>query len=233
MIYLIGDVHGQYNSLLAQLIRRNIRNASLIQVGDFGAGLKRNEEQELDLIKQFLSSQNSKLYVVRGNHDDPSYFAETKTQGNIIFLKDYSILDVDGKKIFLVGGAVSIDRKERVEGNSFWKDEIFQFKEDELNKLMRRVSKIDIVVTHSAPNEFLPNQIDETVLHFAERDENLLSDIAKERDEHSLLMDHLQRQGALPEFWYYGHFHKSLGGVFNGINYRALNTMEIFDHTSF
>lgn len=230
MIYLIGDVHGQFKLLAARLIRMNIHNAFLIQVGDFGAGLKRDEALELDVVNQFLLSQNNKLYIIRGNHDDPSYFSESKTQGNITFLKDYSFLHADDQKILLVGGAVSIDRKERVEDNSYWKNEVFQFKEDELNKALKCVNKIDIVITHSAPAEFLPNEIDENVRHFAERDMNLLSDLAKERSDHSSLMNHLQKHCVLPRFWYYGHFHKSLEGIFNGIHYRTLNAMEIFDH---
>ena len=232
MIYFIGDIHGQFKQLVSLLKKSNIQNSVLIQVGDFGTGLKRDESLELDILNQFLLSQKNKLYIIRGNHDDPSYFINTTSRGNITFLKDYTILDVDEKKILLAGGSISIDRGERVEGNSYWKNEGFAFSKESLVKSLGGLKSIDIVVTHNAPAEFWPFDFDEDTLHFMERDKDLQKDLLDERMAHSDLMAYLEKLGLLPKVWYYGHYHKSLITEYNGISYRILNAMEIVKHES-
>ena len=228
MIYFIGDVHAQFRALITKMTLFDIRNSSIVQVGDFGAGFKRDEELELKGIDEFLKGRNSQLYIIRGNHDMPSYFSQTNKKGNIHFLKDYSLLEINNKKLLLIGGAISIDRTHRVEGSSYWKDEAFNFDEKLLTKTLEGIDKVDIVVTHNAPTEFWPYELSPTVQHFLERDKPLFTDLVNERNAHSNLMKQLNR--FKPRYWYYGHFHAKYKGEYEGIKYRLLDEMEIYTH---
>lgn len=230
MIYFVGDVHALFDKLVTKMTHYNIENSYLIQVGDFGAGFKRDEENLLETINRFLIKNGNRLYVVRGNHDNPSYFRKTKDIGNISFLPDYSILNIEDKTILLIGGAVSIDRTERIEGNSYWKDEGFKFEKDLLDMVTDRLSGIDIVVTHTAPSEFWPYSLGNIVHHFISRDKTLQEDLASERNAHSVLMKHLIQKRLTPRHWYYGHFHASYKDKYEGIKYRALKELEIYLH---
>ena len=230
MIYFVGDVHALFRHLAAQMDVAKIRNSTLIQVGDFGAGFKRDEEKLLEELNHFLFKTNNQLYVLRGNHDNPSYFYDTGKIGNITFLKDYSILEVEENIILLVGGAISIDRTNRVEGSSYWRDEAFNFDEGLLNSAVQGLARLDIVVTHNAPSEFWPYQLNNLVEHYLDRDKTLRDDLANERTAHSNLMKHTKHKGLNPTHWYYGHFQANYNDKYEGISYRALDELEIYAH---
>ena len=155
MIIFIGDVHGEFKELSNKLANTNVKNSTFIQVGDFGLGFKRkeNEAAELNTLNKRLKDLNNEMYVIRGNHDDPSYFTSNRSYSNILFLEDYTLLKVEGKNILLVGGAISIDRSWRVLNNSYWLEEVFVYDKIKLENALRNFDRVDIVVTHNAPNE--------------------------------------------------------------------------------
>jgi len=230
MVYLIGDTHAQFRRMAVDIAIGEISNSTLIQVGDFGAGFKQNEAEEFEYINGLLGLMNNRLYVIRGNHDDPAYFFEERKTGNITFLNDYSIIDADNKKILLVGGAVSIDRRIRTEGISYWKEETFVYNGEKLCTALAGIDRLDIVVTHSAPSEFWPYGYDNNVHNFISGDKDLHADLVKDRAGHSRLMKHLVQCGLQPQAWYYGHYHARYAGRYNGIRYRTLGPSEIFQH---
>lgn len=61
------------------------------------------------------------------------------------------VFEIEGKTIFTFGGATSIDRDYRVEGESWWKQELPTYEElDEgIANLKRYGNKVDYVITHS------------------------------------------------------------------------------------
>ena len=87
----------------------------MIQVGDFGAGFRKDFLDDMLYLNDVLNEYNVTLYVIRGNHDDPKFFNGNHNWGNLKLLKDYTVLDLEGKKILLIGGAISIDRGNRIE----------------------------------------------------------------------------------------------------------------------
>ena len=234
MLIFIGYVHGEFNELTHQLANNNISNSTFIQVGDFGVGFKRkeNENRQLDQLNNRLKADGNVMYVIRGNHDDPAYFNGLGqfAYSNLIFLRDYSLLEVEGKKILLVGGAISIDRSSRVLNNSYWKEEVFVFNESLLEKAIGKCDHLDIVVTHGTPAEFHPSEIGPLVFEWASYDPHLITELKKERYKHSLLMNVLIGKKLKPRFWYYGHYHFSYQGNFQGIRYKILNCSEFFEH---
>ena len=231
MIYFIGDTHGDFGELANKLAVRGIRDSQLVQVGDFGLGFGNKNEEELNLktLNKTLKTGNNLLYVIRGNHDDPSYFATWEKIGNIRLVPDYSVLELGGYNVLLVGGAISIDRNSRIQGKDYWKEEEFIFDPDKLDVALNEIQRVDIVVTHTAPNEFWPFDLGNLVRAYARQDVNLISDLAKERELHSILLKYITNKYA-PPHWYYGHFHTTNNGEYSGIKYFALGEAEIREH---
>ncbi len=233
MIYFIGDIHGQFKGLVHWVKQRKITDSKIVQVGDFGLGFihKVKEINDLQHLNKFLKITGNTLYAIRGNHDNPAYFDGKVSYSNLIFLKDYSVLDIEDKTILLAGGAISIDRTTRREGKDYWKEEVFVFDAEKLAGVLAEARKVDIVVTHNAPSEFWPYDLGKVVRTYAIRDINLIAELAKERDLHSKLLKYVSTKFS-PSHWYYGHFHFTNQGEYSGIKYFALGEQEIREHLS-
>jgi len=197
-IYALGDIHGEWGHTILTIKTFDLRDCVIISVGDIGIGLGTFGEQEekLSSVNELLKDRNIEFMGVRGNHDDPEYFQGDYNFSNMSFLKDYTVKNIFGRKFQFVGGAVSIDRVDRLEDVSWWRDEIF-------NLDLFLAEKCDVLITHSAPSYVFNAQkcFIETYLN---RDESLWDDLVKERKDHDLLIDHCQ-----PNKHYCGHFHIS------------------------
>lgn len=219
-IVMLGDIHGAFRSVPYNSNRLNIENAIVIQVGDFGMGFHRPfyYADELNIINERLKLNNNHLYAIRGNHDDPSYFAETNNPfgcSNITLLADYSELDLLGHKFLFVGGAISVDRKERVLNKSYWADEPFVFRPEFDYKLY------DCVVTHTRPAESGLFSVAYKNEERINADPELLRDLQEEMDLVSMLYEKTK-----PKRWFFGHFHMAAVGD-NGITkFRCLDIDE-------
>jgi len=112
MIVTTADWHGEWNKVIREIKRLELSDCTIIQVGDFGIGFEKPEKElrTMQYLNATLESNNIKLYAIRGNHDDPAYFDGTYKVGNIELLADYTILNIEGKSILCVGGAISVDR---------------------------------------------------------------------------------------------------------------------------
>lgn len=209
MILVCGDIHGKYNEVLNFINKYNIENTAIIIAGDFGIGFK-HPLAEISLLKKFnekLKKSNTTVFVVRGNHDDPSYFYYDKyNTTNIKFVSDYSVLNINDINILCVGGAVSIDRTSRKKytegcGRDWWIDENFKL---DLEKI-KTLKNIDIVITHSSPNFAYP-YIKKDFDEWAEKDEFLKNDVESERNDITNLYNTLIEKNDIKR-WYYAHFH--------------------------
>ena len=91
-------------------------------------------KKESSLSSARLSKANNWIVMVRGNHDDPSYFNKEKIKHERCrTIPDYSIIQACGHNILCIGGAVSIDRNYRKKHDakyhlsgtaSYWADEM-------------------------------------------------------------------------------------------------------------
>ena len=114
---LVGDLHGNFWAIASFIRRYGIFKSLFIQVGDFGLGFDRYDESNLRHIDEALEDSQNKVIVIRGNHDDPSYWFEKKLDlKNIWFIPDYTKLNINGENFLFVGGAVSIDKGEGWQG---------------------------------------------------------------------------------------------------------------------
>ena len=218
---MLGDIHGNYADLKYQINTKKISNCYIIQVGDFGIGTlpRYRDEENLKDLNYFLEAHGITMYVIRGNHDDPFYFKGQHRYKNLKLIPDYTILNLDGYKILLVGGALSVDRTislakmevaKKVGTNQklYWEDEKFVLDEEK----MKTVRDIDIVVTHTAPTWCFPyvtEKANDFVMNFTENDPTLLDELKVERNKMDNLFQILEDNGNKIQKHFYGHFHRN------------------------
>lgn len=230
----IGDIHGNFKKFYNALLSSDYKNQTLLQVGDFGVGFRKIEDEYILLnpINQWLYDNNNILYVIRGNHDKPEYFENCPFDySNIKFLKDFSIINVDGKNILTLGGAISIDRVTRKNGINYWKDEEIPFIIPDIKEIAKNDIKIDIVCTHNCPTFAWPTEYSDIVKHFISIDKTLDTDLTNERKRLNLF--HLkisEYNGYSPKLWVYGHMHKTIQTIVNETNFQCCGIDYFFEY---
>ena len=230
-MYFLADIHGDFY-VIEKFCRKNEEKKpiTVIQIGDFGAGFsaRHNFISDMDYLNQILAEYNVTLYVIRGNHDDPQYFdGSYNFWSNLKLMADYSVIEVEGKRILLIGGAISIDRLHRVEGRSYWKDEVYKL--DEGSLMLKK--NIDIVATHTAPSFAYPTKFNSLVYSFADGDPTLLTELTQER----VLLDRtyeLLKANENPMVeWFYGHFHTNHITEYENTTFRLLDINRFHEYT--
>jgi len=211
-MYAIGDPHGDWRGIIFLLRLHQIQDATLAILGDMMVGFLNviAEMKELKWFDKELRELNVRVYIVRGNHDKPSYF--TSDWGNIFtnihFQPDYSVVEIEGMQVLFVGGAYSIDHAVRTPDVNWWKDEDFVFQETD--------AEPDIVVAHISPAFALPpvNPI------FGEK-------AVVERHLCSKLYNHLKKK---PTLWLYGHYHDHYFTYYENTRFIGLASMELYEY---
>ncbi|MFL5732791.1 MAG: metallophosphoesterase [Chloroflexia bacterium] len=241
-LLVIGDVHGKFEELIDLLDRRDIRNAGLIQVGDFGVGFDTPELEgsRLAALDARLAEADSTMYVLRGNHDDPGYFVEPGISSSgaslqrplpryahIHFLPDYSVMEPGGRRILVVGGAISVDRKARVPGATYWEDEEFRLDPERLAAL--DLHDLWAVATHTAPDFAEPVHSRSLELFAYTFGDETLVDEAKREREALTELHRLVSARANPRYWFYGHFHAYVNSRIGDTTFVMLPELGLFE----
>lgn len=218
---LVGDIHGQFNVLCDQ----NLADCDVYQVGDFGLGFGTRHADHLYMkhLNRFAQQHNINFFAIRGNHDYPAFWQDPEMNksvneqySNIELIPDYTYKDINGKKCLFIGGATSVDRTRRVQGLSYWEDEV-------LVEPTTALDKCDVVISHTCPSRFpiTPTEKDSIVDYYARFDAHLYSDLKKEREIMDRIMDEVS-----PKEWYFGHFHHSKMGLTNNVYWRCITIDE-------
>lgn len=226
----IGDTHGDNDVIKFNIINNKYKDTNLIHVGDYGIGF-RSEEVELERLEslnKFLKKLNNTLHIFRGNHDNPKYFNGDYILSNLKLHKDYSVLNINNKKILGIGGAISIDRVPRqMYRNAWWEGEVFNLKKD----ILKDIRNIDILVTHSAPTYCPPsneNGYPDVVTQFTHNDETLIEELNNERETIKQAIDILLINNK-PTHHFYGHFHRHFEYTDKGITHICLDIDEFYN----
>lgn len=209
MLYVTGDTHGRRerfssNSIIDQTLTKGDR---IIVCGDFGYlfECKDSEDEFLD----FLATKPYEILWIDGNHENFDLINEYPEevwyggkihvirrdcdgQPKIVHLMRGQIYEIDGQNIFTFGGGYSMDRYLRINGETWWPEEMPT--EEEMKEAVINLSKykncIDYIITHVAPedtmNIFYPNHTGEKELN------NFLEYI---------------RENVVYKHWYFGHLH--------------------------
>ena len=174
MIYLTGDTHGRFDRIGSFCGKmQTSRDDILIILGDAGINFHAGA---LDILrKEYLAKLPITLLCIHGNHErrpeSLPYYDEQEWHGgnvyaeerypNILFAKDGEVYDLNGRKAIAIGGAYSIDKARRIEGQSWWADE------QPSPAIKARVEKaldllnwqIDIVLSHTTPLKYEPVEV--------------------------------------------------------------------------
>ena len=221
-----GDVHGEFSSLFFYIKTKPLNNSLIIVLGDCGIGFNKPKYYEYIFEKEneYLAQNNIHILMIRGNHDDPSYFNEEKIDySNIKTIQDYSVILTQQGNILCVGGAISSDRtwrkreEERInkyrKNSSFikklyWENEAPYLNNEIVNFLQSNNLKVTILATHSSPSFNLSSLSTNHINNWALVDENLVDDIEAERQVLDSLFTLLKDNNHNIEFWYHGHYHQ-------------------------
>ncbi len=238
-VVICGDIHGEFEKLVYLMSTQyDMHDTLVIVAGDCGFGFHTENyyEQVYQRIQKRLSSHNCWIAMIRGNHDDPSYFAEQKIHHKrFCTIPDYSIIHVCEHRILCVGGAISIDRSFRLaemrrhpDSHSYWQEESVCYDAAALDEIKAAGVQINTVVTHTAPS-FCELQSKNGLASWAANDPDLLHDCDNERKQMDLLFSHLERDRHPVTHWFYGHFHQSWHNEINGILFKMLDIMEMYE----
>lgn len=217
MIKITGDIHGNINRLL-RIIDSMKRGDYLIQLGDAGLNLMNyyngypgEDETKKQKLNSAAAWKGVKILFVYGNHEKRASNIETykfvnfagakafveAEYPNLIFLSDdiYTIMD---KRILVIGGAYSVDWRDRTIGRDWWTDE--QPSDETKNYIENRISennfKCDYVLTHTCPAKYIPSDVSKA---------NLSENIKDYSTEEWL--DSVEEKLVDYQGWFCGHWH--------------------------
>lgn len=236
---VIGDTHRNHNYIINKIKHLKLENTTFIHVGDFGVGFISEEKDILLLtyLNDCLKEHNSFMYVIRGNHDNPKYFNGEWSNifSNLFLVEDYTILNINDENYLLAGGAISIDRMDRLKNTheiSYWKDEFFTLRED----LLKEMYNITYVITHSSPGFVKPFNYTHnshmshglSIENYSKNDKELKNDINKERYDITKMYNLLKVNNNIKK-WYFGHYHKSNREVYENTIFYTLDIGEFME----
>ncbi|MBR4943093.1 MAG: metallophosphoesterase [Clostridia bacterium] len=164
MIYVTGDTHGQIDFYKLWKFAKDhpelTKKDYVIIAGDFGA-IWEEDLVKFDL-KPYMALPFTVLFV-DGNHENfdvliHKYPVEEwmggkvhKVANGVIHLMRGQVFEIEGKRIFTMGGGTSIDKAYRTGGFSWWCQEMITY-DDQIEgdkNLARYGNEVDYVITHS------------------------------------------------------------------------------------
>lgn len=221
-IIVVGDIHTYWAKL--NVIINKYSPDIILQVGDFGywpnfhntttisEGRPRRNQKPWN--QYGIRSKNTKIYFCDGNHENHwelnKFKKPTIIYDNVCYMPRGSTLTLpDGRNVLFIGGAESIDKRERIIGVDWFPEEVITQKDiynlPDIN--------IDIIISHTCPNEFN----EEVKKKFC------LTDKFKDPSQDAL--SYLLKRYK-PDEWYFGHFHDSLKGQYKNTTWFLMNEID-------
>ena len=211
MIYVTGDTHGYTDFYKLRMFANAhpwlTRDDYVIVAGDFGGVFDPfTLDEDLVLYERLPFT----VLFVDGNHENFDLLERLfpviewkggkaqKVRENIYHLMRGQVYEIQGKTIFTFGGGTSVDRARRVEGLSWWSQELptYEQQEEGIKNLARYGNKVDYVITHS---------IDERALYYPVLRNVLSTAKAKVYFDNQIL--NWFEDNVDYGHWYFGHYH--------------------------
>lgn len=207
MIYVTGDTHGNIDFFKLLVFCDNNPNLSrsdyLIVAGDWG-GLW--SEDKLGITLTPYKNLPFTILFVDGNHENfdmlEKYPVKEMFGGkvhiicdNVIHLMRGQIYEIEGNSIFTFGGASSVDKAIRVEGKSWWPQEMpseFEF-HSAVRNLEKYANTVDYIITHAC---------DERSFYYPP----LLMGTYKKPSSENAMLSYFE-ENVKYKHWYFGHYH--------------------------
>jgi Icc-related predicted phosphoesterase len=213
MIFHTGDLHGEHD--ISKLNKKNTefitRDDVLIISGDFGLVWNFKAEKTSKHWRDWLDKKEYKILFCDGNHENfdrllSDEFPEVDMFGdkvkqiseNIFELQTGHIYNIQGKKIFVFGGAQSIDKFYRTPHVSWWSQEIpsCSMFYNGLENLKNIGNNVDIIISHATHRDCFNKAI------------SMMPAIGIEVEEDPLIkMLQTFRETVNYDLWVCGHYH--------------------------
>ena len=221
--YLLGDHHGDYAGLFGIPDELSIRDAVVIHVGDGHEGFPECGQPVLERLNQEFATRGIEYLSIRGNHCNPVFFEGNHLLSNLKLLPDYTRLELNGEAWLFVGGAVSVNRIDKIQCGEWWSREGSRLDPS-------KVGPADVLVTHSGPTWIGPGCASPLVQAYARAEEDfghssLIADLKEERRQHDQLFRMVK-----PRAWYLGHCHQKAEKQYSGYRTRILDCGELIQH---
>jgi hypothetical protein len=172
MLFVTGDTHGEFSRFSYTnwpISTQLTRDDYVIVAGDFGLLFNNVQSKDEKYWLKWLSGKPWTTCFTDGNHENhPKLSALPKVEkfesivgkvaDNIFHLRRGEIYEIDGKKILTFGGAKSVDRAYRVEGVSWWPEEIPNYAD--MDRCIRSIEnhnrQVDYIIAHTCPQALAP-----------------------------------------------------------------------------
>lgn len=210
MIYITGDIH-QLTDTVKLVTHRFTEQSNmtkddyLIILGDTGFTWK---TIDLDYCLRYFNKKNFTTLFIDGNHEDFNRLNKLpveewnggkvhKVTKSIIHLMRGQVFEIDGLKLFTIGGAYSVDKPLRKPNVSWWRQELPTKSEmnEGLKNLKKHNNKVDYILTHDSPDKYLKFSW-KYELHKDDRDFKKYLD----QIDNTIEFKH----------WYFGHHHEDI-----------------------
>ena len=208
MIFVTGDTHrsdlGRFDRFCAEYPGLT-KDDYMIIAGDFG-GVWSEKTLERDL-KPFSDLPFTVLWL-DGNHENFDLLEKYpvaqwnggnvhKIRPDILHLMRGQVFTIENKTFFTFGGATSIDRGWRTEGETWWKQELptKQDLEEGLRNLKLHHNRVDYVITHSCSERALMYLVPHGVA------------MQKRNCPENGMLSYLEENIRSFGHWFFGHFH--------------------------
>lgn len=209
-IIVTGDIHNEFGDLNALL---NHKKPDLVLCcGDFGFWPNKPWAKDLSEIKL---QGTEKILWCDGNHEDHWALRDREKDEmvpGVIYMPRGSTYTLpDGRVILFMGGADSIDKAWRTEGDTWFREELITQKDFE----NLPDCKIDIIVSHTCPEELVPKL--------------QLKYPHKEMEPSNKALTALWEMYN-PPLWFFGHWHQSLDIKLKDTQFYCLSAPGMQDH---
>lgn len=203
MVYITGDTHGDLTRFQTREVKKLKRGDTLIVCGDFGF-LWDGGKEEVKALK-WLAKRRYNILFVEGTHDNLHMIDRcpvvdfgggkaNKISENIYRLIRGNLFEIEGRRIFAMGGGESTDMDIRIPETSWWEGEMPTPAEFMQAKavLEKAGGSVDYVVTHEASR---------TIRTFL--------DMEMDVERFTVLNDYFKELEGVLRFgcWYFGAYH--------------------------
>ncbi len=162
MIYVTGDTHGIASRFNDPRLKNLKQGDTIIVCGDFGF-LWNGSKEEINVLKK-LSKKKYNICFVDGTHENFDMLSSIKIKkwnsgkvhhiaSNIFHLMRGQVFEIEGTKIFTMGGGESPDIDIRFEMDT-WSDLEIPTREElveGVENLQKYGGKVDLIITHEPP----------------------------------------------------------------------------------
>jgi 3-oxoacid CoA-transferase subunit A len=221
-IFLSSDFHGNAENELSYITKKtlikNYRQEKFenikyhIILGDGGFLWQGSHKTDLFNYK-VLAHRPFPVLCVIGNHEPILGMSgipevdigigeavyQIQAEPFVAYLKRGKIYTIDGFKMLVLGGALSVDKSWRKPGKTWWECEYWSEQEkQDVYKLIETESSFDCVLSHTGPHH-INKRLFESSRHYSE----------KYHDEVAYLNDDIHGRIQFREWWC-GHWHRNL-----------------------